>query len=102
MSAPILLRVHPGLNGTLVPDARLLVRHDKAVSNREQRQLQAAGHARLVEDTAQVVLDGLQADAEALGDVAITVAGDDGHHNVEFTYREAVAPRRSAADDGDS
>src|SRR6202012_1263738 len=49
----------------------------EAMIDGEQRQFKAIGNAELVEDIADMVLDGLFADGTALGDIGIGVSGYD-------------------------
>jgi len=51
---------------------RKVLQPGEAVPERKERQLQPVGHAALVEDAVQVMLDGHFAQLEPLGDVSIT------------------------------
>ena len=62
----------------------------------EQRQLQAAGHAELLEDVRQVVLDRLLADGERLGDLLVPRRFDDERDDLELALRQAERGQSAA------
>ncbi len=55
-----------------------------------KRQLEARGDAGLVEDIREMAFDGLFAESELLGDVAVAAALDDATHNFKLARGEAV------------
>ena len=57
---------------------------------REQRKFDARGRAGLVEQAADVMLDGVFTDAEADGDFAVAAAVDDAAQDVLFARRQAI------------
>ena len=61
-----------------------LISRDEAVINRKQSQLEAIGNADLIENISDVMLDGLFADGELLGNIAIRKTRHDGAHNIQF------------------
>ena len=56
----------------------------------EERQLEARGNARLVEDIREMALDGLFTERELLGDVAVAAALDDAADHFKLARGEAV------------
>src|SRR6266568_7213094 len=50
----------------------------------EQGQFQAAGYAHLIEDIGQVMLDGVFAESEFLGDFLVAESGNDGSEDFGF------------------
>src|SRR2546426_12460247 len=58
------------------------------VMQREQRQLEAIGHAELVEDVREVVFDRLLADRDLCRDVTVGIAAENHADDLELPRRE--------------
>ena len=74
------------------------VRRNEPVPDREQRELEAARDAGLVEDAGEMVFDRLEADASPVRDIPVAVAGNDGGDNFDLSGRQAVLARRLNAE----
>src|SRR2546425_10741035 len=65
---------------------------------RKQRQLDAVGSSKLVEDVSDVPLDGALADGELPRNLLVRVAAQDRPHDVQLAPRESEGFRAPASD----